>query len=67
MKLTYHWKGEYLVPDLIVPESQNVGIWGERRRQYLRKHQRPSYDAMLMSGTLNAHLEEIDRHAEETM
>ena len=65
MKLTYHWEGDYLIPDLIPPESPHIGIWGERRRRFLRTHQKPIYDAMLMSGTLNAHLEEIDRAAEE--
>ena len=65
MKLTYHWEGDYLIPDLIAPESPHIGIWGERRLQFLRKHQRPVYDAMLMSGTLNAHLEEVDSSAEE--
>ena len=63
--LTYHWEGDYLIPDLIPPESPHIGIWGERRRRFLRSHQRPVYDVMLMSGTLNAHLEEIDRAAEE--
>ena len=67
MKLTYHWEGEYLIPDLIAPETPHIGIWGERRRQHLRNHQRPIYDAMLMSGTLNAQLEEVDRAAEEMM
>ena len=67
MKLTYHWEGEYLIPDLLAPESPHIGIWGERRRQFLRKHQRPIYDAMLMDGTLNAHLEEVDHTAEEMM
>ena len=67
MKLTYHWEGEYLIPDLIAPESPHIGIWCERRLQFLRKHQRPVYDAMLMHGTINAHLEEVDRSAEEMM
>ena len=66
-KLTYHWEGDYLIPDLIPPESPSIGIWGERRRQFLRTHQRPIYDAMLMSGTLNAHLEEVDRSAEDML
>ena len=65
MKLTYHQEGDYLIPDLIAPESPHIGIWGERRRQFLRKYQRPVYDAMLMHGTLNAHLEEVDRSTEE--
>ena len=65
MKLTYHWEGEYLIPDLIAPDAPQIGIWGERRRQFLRKDRKPLYDAMLMKGTLNAHLEEIDRQAGE--
>lgn len=65
MKTLYHWEGDYLIPDLISPESPKIGVWGERRRQFLRKFQRPVYDAMLMNGTLSAHLEEVDRSAEE--
>lgn len=66
-KLTYHCEGDYLIPDLIPPKSPNIGIWGERRRRFLRTHQKPIYDAMLMRGTLNAHLEEVDRSAEEML
>ena len=67
MELSYHWEGDYLIPDLIAPESPHIGIWGERRRRFLHKHQLPVYDAMLMHETLNAHLEEIDHSAEEMM
>ena len=67
MKLTYHWEGDYLIPDLIAPESPHIGIWGERRRRFLRTHQRPVYDAMLMKGSLNAHLEEVDQAADEML
>ena len=65
--LTYHWEGDYLIPDLIPPESPHIGIWGERRRQFLRAVKRPIYTGMLFSGTLNAHLEEIDRTAEDVL
>ena len=65
MELTYHIEGEYLIPDLIAPDSPAVGVWGMRRLAYLRQHRRPIYSGMLMTGTLNAHLEEIDRAAEE--
>lgn len=65
MKLTYHVENGYLLPDLIAPESPAVGVWGMRRLTYLRQHRRPIYSGMLMTGTLNAHLEEIDRAAEE--
>ena len=67
MKLTYQWEGDYLIPDLSAPESPKIGIWGECRRRFLRTHQKPIYDAMLMRGTLNAHLEEVDRSAEEML
>ncbi len=67
MKLTYHWEGDYLIPDLIPPESPHIGIWGERRRRFLRTHQKPVYDAMMMDEILNAHLEEVDQAAEKTL
>lgn len=65
MKLTYHDENGYLIPDLIAPDSPEVGPWGMRRLAYLRQHRSPIYSGMLMTGTLNAHLEEIDRVAEE--
>ena len=60
---TYRQEGDYLLPNVEVPESPQIGIWGERRRRYLREHEKATYTAMLLSGTLNAHLEEVDRAA----
>lgn len=62
---TYRQEGDYLLPNVEVPKSPCVGIWGERRRKYLRECQKPLYTAMLLSDTLNAHLEEVDRSATE--
>ena len=56
----YQHKGDYLLPNFEVPEHPQVGIWGERRRKYLHEHQKALYTAMLLSDTLNAHLEEVD-------
>ena len=64
---TYHQEGDYLIPDLVPPPSPHIGIWGERRRRFLRTHQRPVYDAMLMKGSLNAHLEEVDQAADKML
>lgn len=36
-----------------------------RRREFLRKHHDGLYTGMLLSGKLNAYLEEIDRAANE--
>ena len=63
--LTYHWEGDYLIPDLVAPEAPHIGIWGLRRKDYLLKNKKPIYTGMLLSGKLNAHLEEVDRSADE--
>ena len=61
----YRQEGDYLLPNIEMPESPRIGIWGVRRRRYLRGHEKATYTAMLLSGELNAHLEEVDRSASE--
>ena len=67
MNLTYHQEGEYLMPNLIPPESPKIGKFGMQRLEFLRQHRRPIYSGMLMNGTLNSHLEEIDQTADEML
>ncbi len=62
---SYRQEGDYLLPNVEVPESPKIGIWGQRRLQYLRTNKRVLYTTMLMSGTLKDYLEEIDKSAEE--
>jgi hypothetical protein len=64
-EITYHREGDYLLPDLLPPEEPRIGVWGMRRRDFLRKHHDGLYTGMLLSGKLNKHLEEIDRSANE--
>ena len=52
-----------MLPELKIPASPIIVVWGERRRKYLREHQHAIYTGMLLNGKLNAHLEEIDRQA----
>ena len=61
----YQQNGNYLLPNFEVPECPKVGVWGEHRRKYLREYQKALYTAMMLSNTLNAHLEEVDRTANE--
>ena len=62
---TYVKCGDYLVPKLSVPESPQIGMWGERRRRFLREHRHGIYSGLLLSGRLNAHLKEVDSAAEQ--
>ncbi|MCL2696334.1 MAG: TnpV protein [Clostridiales bacterium] len=64
---TYRREGDYFVPNLTVPEEleYHIGIWGQRRRDYLKKHRRILYTNLLTSGKLNEHLYEIDETAYE--
>ena len=62
---TYHQDGDYLLPDLTLPKSIPVGIWGQRCRRYLKTHRQPIYTALFLSGMLDSHLSEVDRQAEE--
>lgn len=61
---TYRQEGDYLLPNLAPPESIPIGIWGQRRRHYLKTQRKPIYTALLLSGKLDSHLSEIDAQAE---
>ena len=67
LELTYHWEGDYLIPDLEPPEAPRIGKYGTMRHNYLRDYHIGVFDGMLLSGKLNAHLEEADREANEMM
>ena len=63
--ITYRREGDYLLPNLILPKGMPVGIWGQRRRDYLRRSKDPIYTGLLLSGKLDAHLAEVDQSATE--
>ena len=63
---TYH-EGEdgLLYPDLLPPkeDAPTCGKYGRMRRTYLKEHRPAPYTNLLLSGKLNAHLNEIDETA----
>ena len=61
---TYRQEGYYILPNLTVSESVPVGVWGQRRRQYLQKHRKALYNALLLSGKLDSHLADTNQQAE---
>ncbi len=69
MELTYTQVGDYLLPNLVMdpqPEG-NVGVWGRRRKRYLKERRDGTYTAMVLKGTLTQHLIDTDEAARDMM
>ena len=66
-KITYTQQGDYLLPDLKLPEQPKVeiGIWGKRHLRYLKNHHPIIYTNLLTSCKLTAYLADIDKQAED--
>lgn len=66
-EITYTRQGDYNLPDLKLPEQEEraIGIWGQRRRRYLRDHHKILYYNLLTQCKLIDHLADINEEAEE--
>ena len=62
---TYHREGDYLLPDVELPEEKPIGVWGTRHYHHLRKTNRILFSQLTISGKMNDYLAEIDKQAEE--
>lgn len=58
MGCTYRQEGDYFLPNLKIGEQDEVliGVWGQRHRQYLKKHHHVRYYNLLTAGALNSYL-----------
>ena len=63
---TYTKQGDYCLPDIKLPEQPEyeIGVWGNRRRQYLKEHHRVIYYNMLLQCRLYPHLADIEQQAQ---
>ena len=69
MEITYHWEGDYLIPDLM-PDSEPeepLTKYGQMHMNYLEEHRGGIYTGLLLSGKLKAHCLEVQKQAEERM
>lgn len=62
---TYTQIGDYLLPDVELPEEKPIGVWGQRHCHHLRKTNRVLFSQLTISGKMNDYLAEIDRQAED--
>ena len=69
MEITYHWEGDYLIPDLALSDTTeyHIGKYGRMRKRFLEENHRGIYSHMLLSETLWKHLAEVDEECNEMM
>lgn len=65
--ITYTQQGEYLIPDLKLPEQKNVeiGVFSQRHKNFLLNHHKIRYYNLLTSCKLTEYLSDIDSRANE--
>ena len=64
--LNYKTVNGYQIPDLTIPDGQaTLGRYGRMRKAYLKEHRKMTFNSLLLTGELTAHLAEIDRTARQ--
>lgn len=64
--LEYELVGDYyIVAGEDDPPARPIGIWGERRKAFLKHHRQHLYYELLFSGKLNDHLADIEEQAQD--
>lgn len=64
--IEYRLEGDYYIPNIVAPKQEKIVLnkYGRMRLKYLKEHKKAKYTIMLMSGTLNTHLKEIQETAQ---
>ena len=67
MKITYKKCGDYLLPNLTLPEKENKQLnkYGLLRLEYLKNNKKALYQELLMKDKLNEHLFSVSIIAED--
>ncbi len=67
--IEYHLEGDYYIPNLVLPNQEKVTLnkYGRIRLKYLKENKKAEYSIMLMDGTLNKHLKEIQETAQKRL
>ena len=69
MELTYTEKDGLLIPDLVLDDQPpgSLGKYGRMRKRYLEQKHDGTFSALVLSGTLTRHLQDIDQAARDQM
>ena len=62
----YTLQGDYRLPNLTLPaeDERPIGVWGQRRLNYLKHHRKVLYYNLLTSGKLYSHLADVEEEAQ---
>ena len=64
--IAYKAVGDYILPVIALPESSGpIGHFGRLRKAFLRENKPLTFQTMLLNGTLDAHLADLNRQAME--
>ena len=69
MELTYTEHNGVLIPDLVLDDQPpgSLGKYGRMRKRYLEQKHDGTFSALVLSGKLTRHLQDIDQTAKEQM
>lgn len=68
MKMDYTLAGDYLIPNLELPqESRPIGKWGRMHRRYLETYHPIRFNQLILSGTLWTYLADLNEQAQTRM
>ena len=64
--IEYHLEGDYYIPNLVMPKQEKITLnkYGRIRLNYLKEYKKADYTIMLINGTLNTHIKEIQETAD---
>ncbi len=67
MEITYTQQGDYLLPNLTLPEQDKrpIGLWGQQHLRYIKRCRPILYTNMLTKCKLNEYLADIDEQAQK--
>ena len=68
MNIKYIRSGDYLIPDLKLPEeTRPIGKWGRMHRDYLKEHHPIRFNNLVLSGNLWTYLVDLNEQAQQRM
>ena len=67
--LWYELQGDYYIPCLMLDDadSQPIGVWGRKHRDYLAEHRSGFYATLVLEGRLYSYLAEVDHRATDML